>query len=85
MALSLPTSYIAVLETTPSASPPLSWATIAVVSGVALIVRGVPGLGSLVAILTNAAVLPDKSVTTIKKGAVLPGIKLQVYPPTPSV
>ncbi|WP_253261899.1 hypothetical protein [Ramlibacter montanisoli] len=50
----------------------------AVVRGVAFTVSGVPAAGVVVATLTSAPVLPDGSVTTMKKGAVSPALSVQV-------
>ena len=55
-----------------------SCATMAVVSGVAFSVSGVPAGGVVVVTLTSGAVLPVGSVTTTKNGAVSPDFSVQV-------
>lgn len=55
-----------------------SCATIAVVSGVAFTVSGVPSDGAVAATLTSGATAPLGSVTTMMNGAVLPICSVQL-------
>ncbi len=55
-----------------------SCATMAVVSGVALMVSLAPAAGVTVLTLTSGAVLPVGSVTTTKNGATSPVFRVQV-------